>query len=91
MAARSGDWPGVALLPGSPDGRMIAFLRSDGVFYVMNADGSAQRRLVPRERPCLVTGWAKDLLPQRSRDIYAIHLKKADGKRAAKPDPQRRS
>src|SRR4029079_17326981 len=76
----------------SPDGRKIAFLRltrQRGGLYVMNADGSGERRLAPRNgtnpmwsRP-VGFAWSSDgrmlafsTIDNGNSDVYAIH---ADG------------
>ena len=69
----------------SPDGQTIAFTQDDGI-YVMNADGSGQRRLVhiPEHGPSrLGPAWSPDgrkLAYRRKRGEYKdIHVVNADG------------
>ncbi len=79
----------------SPDGRQIAFLRERDAdnwppnfdnfeVYVMNADGSGQRRLTGKTAhvPCLVARRAEDRLRQRPRPLRHERRRK----RAAEPD-----
>ena len=69
----------------SPGGRRIAFLsRRDGgkEVYVVNADGSGQRRLTRdarSRRSCLVARRAEDRLRRRARRHHGIYTVNADG------------
>ena len=60
-----------------PDGEpKIAFIRAPrehgqrGAFYVMNADGSGQRKLAPPTAACLVARRAEDRLHRRDRTTH---------------------
>jgi dipeptidyl aminopeptidase/acylaminoacyl peptidase len=44
----------------SPDGRRVAFIRGDGSVYVMNADGSAIRRVTEPRAGVEAPGWSPD-------------------------------
>ena len=73
-------------MPGRPTGGRSPSRAStrdgDGEIYVMNADGSGQRRLT-RDAGCevsgLVAGRAKDRVRQRPRRHSGIYVMNADG------------